>query len=219
MVPGLGARTVHVWQADLDEAPPATAGSLSHAERARAERLPRGPARERWARARGILKTLLGGYLDADPRALRFCAGERGKPYLAASPVSFNVSHSGSLAFFAFSTSGPVGVDVQLPRPALDAPLAGSPRVRPQRGGAPCAAGRGGRAARAPEGLGPRPQASCELLGAGISISPGGRRLCRRCAGTVGRRALARRARGGGRRRALCAPLELLDRRWRAAGS
>ena len=69
-------------------------------------------ARALWTRSRGLLRSLLGGYLGMEPRALRFTAGSQGKPALrgqappAGSPtggraaagggLSFNVSHSGA---------------------------------------------------------------------------------------------------------------------------
>src|SRR5207248_5283242 len=41
--------------------------------------------------------------------------GPHGKPYLAGSPVRFNISHSGALALIALAQVE-VGADVELPR-------------------------------------------------------------------------------------------------------
>ena len=61
-------------------------------------------------------------------RLLLYCAGEtgargqpftqdgNGKPALAVSAFSFNVSHSGNIALLAVASSGPVGIDVEQPR-------------------------------------------------------------------------------------------------------
>jgi 4'-phosphopantetheinyl transferase len=81
-------------------------------------------------RSRGVLRALLGGYLQKDPRTLRFTISAHGKPVLredaagsSAPPVSvsarharisFNLSHSGQLALYAFIETGSVGVDVEV---------------------------------------------------------------------------------------------------------
>jgi 4'-phosphopantetheinyl transferase len=84
--PRLVADGVDVWCAQLDDASAddALAALLSDGERARAARFARAAAGRRWATARGILRSLLGAYAGADPRALRFALGEHGKPSLAA---------------------------------------------------------------------------------------------------------------------------------------
>jgi 4'-phosphopantetheinyl transferase len=100
----------------------------------------------RWAHARGILRALLARYADADPRGLRFAAGPHGKPRLARetqqegaggepplAPVSlaaagdgaagrlrFNLSHSGDILLVAVALDREIGVDVELPRRAID---------------------------------------------------------------------------------------------------
>jgi 4'-phosphopantetheinyl transferase len=111
---------VYVWRADLDAAAPGELlDLLSPEERARAARIVRAQARARWARSRGVLRALLGLYLECDPRALRFQTGPHGKPTLPESELSFNVSHSAGLALYALAPAAPVGVDVEVlaPRP------------------------------------------------------------------------------------------------------
>ena len=112
---------LHVWRADLTSVGDQPGRLLSGAERARAEHFPSPPARRLWVRSRGLLRELLGLYLDSDPRTLRFLTGAHGKPELPGiSRISFNLSHSGHLALYAFSASGAVGVDVELPRRSID---------------------------------------------------------------------------------------------------
>jgi 4'-phosphopantetheinyl transferase len=110
--------------------------SLSDDERARAERMLSALKAQRWSRARGVLRELLARYVEADPRTLGFNTGAHGKPGLAerctrdpaesdgtsARPtrLSFNVSHSGQLALYAFASSGAVGIDVEVVRRRLD---------------------------------------------------------------------------------------------------
>jgi 4'-phosphopantetheinyl transferase len=120
--PQLGQGTLHVWRADLDAQEGALDGLLSRGECARAERMSRELQRRRWIRSRGLLRLLLADYLQRDPRAIRFRTGARGKPALRAEPspsataISFNLSHSGGSALYAFSAIGPVGVDLELAR-------------------------------------------------------------------------------------------------------
>jgi 4'-phosphopantetheinyl transferase len=78
---------------------------------------------------------LLGRYLQHDPAALRFVAGEHGKPDVAGADarrhepadasggrggLAFNLSHSGEMALYAFTRLGPVGIDLELPRRLID---------------------------------------------------------------------------------------------------
>jgi len=125
-----------VWRADLAAVSGEVAESLSGDERARAERFLSTRDAERWRRARGLLRALLGRYLQREPSSLRFAVGEHGKPALApdaddapaasssasaSSPrLLFNMSHSGPLALFAFSGTAAVGVDVEVARRAID---------------------------------------------------------------------------------------------------
>jgi phosphopantetheinyl transferase len=104
-------------------------------ELARAARIVRERERVLWARARGVLRALLGRYLGRDPRTLEFVLGPHGKPALlpgglepgpdaaaagaarAAGPdLRFNLSHSGTLALYAVTVGREVGVDIECAR-------------------------------------------------------------------------------------------------------
>lgn len=130
---------MHVWRANLDELDGRTharlAALLSEEERARATRLLSEHKQLLWTRARGVLRDLLARYLRCDGRELRLSTDARGKPTLASptavgvpadragAPMpsvdahtdapSFNLSHSGALALYAFSGGAAVGVDVE----------------------------------------------------------------------------------------------------------
>lgn len=118
--PRLAAATVDVWRADLD-ATETPAAVLDERERERAARFVQPEAGERWAAARAILRALLGAYLGADPAVLRFEEGTHGKPRLADEPrLRFNLSHSDGVALYALALDRDVGVDVELPRRAVD---------------------------------------------------------------------------------------------------
>ena len=115
---------VHVWCASLERPAGEVArlfSLLSEDERARAERYRVEPARVQFVSARAVLRTLLAGYLGADPTHIAFAHGAHGKPVLAhppaRPPLHFNVSHTHGAALFALTARGEVGVDVEQVRP------------------------------------------------------------------------------------------------------
>lgn len=112
----LPAGAVHIWAADLDAVGVNVEPLLDAQERARAARIVREPVRRRWMAARGVLRVLLGAYVDGDPGALRFAHEARGKPMLdiPGGRLHFNLSHSGGLAVYALTEMCAVGVDVEL---------------------------------------------------------------------------------------------------------
>jgi 4'-phosphopantetheinyl transferase len=115
--PRLGPGALHVWRVDLDVLGDGVAESLDDAERERAEHIMSPRRRELWSRSRGTLRTLLGRYLRVDPSAIELTVGKHGKPRLRAShrpAPAFSLSHSASLALFAFVADGEVGVDLEL---------------------------------------------------------------------------------------------------------
>jgi 4'-phosphopantetheinyl transferase len=69
--------------------------------------------RTRWIVARAGLRTLLARHASQSPQSLVFKRQAGGKPYLADSPLHFNISHSGNLALVVISNNGPVGVDLE----------------------------------------------------------------------------------------------------------
>lgn len=116
----LGPARIDVWRVDLSASGERALGALSAQERERAERIA-GPLEQRlWSRSRGVLRDLLGRYLHADPGSLELAVGTHGKPRLGGRwggcGLHFNLSHSGELALYAFTTCGAVGVDVQVLR-------------------------------------------------------------------------------------------------------
>jgi 4'-phosphopantetheinyl transferase len=128
--PYLHPGEVHVWSADLDVVRGDVIETLSRDERSRAGHMLSPRRGLRWARAHGLLRVLLGEYLGEAPRSLCFCAGEHGKPAVAqprspsradsCATLSFNLAHSDSVAVYAFSRAGEVGVDVEAPRRRFD---------------------------------------------------------------------------------------------------
>lgn len=122
----LGRGEVHVWRAGLK--PRASElqnlwSILSTDERARAERFCFQKDRDRFVAARGLLRIILGRYLNFEPRQLRFCCGVHGKPALVpesgVEELSFNLSHSHELALYAVARSRRIGLDLEYLRADL----------------------------------------------------------------------------------------------------
>jgi 4'-phosphopantetheinyl transferase len=114
---------VHVWRAYLDcEAIDLRQfeGTLSTDEKARANRFSFQRDRDRFIATRGILRELLGRYVNRAPGQLEFDYGPQGKPSLRTDVrpkwAQFNVSHSQGIALLAFSVGRNLGVDVELIR-------------------------------------------------------------------------------------------------------
>jgi 4'-phosphopantetheinyl transferase len=123
----LDNKAVHVWRANLDQSP-SMAGrfepTLSVDERMRADRFYFRQDRERFVVARGLLRTILGRYLDRAPASHAFTYNYYGKPSLVseagAEPIRFNVSHSHGTALYAITRDLEVGVDLELIRDGLE---------------------------------------------------------------------------------------------------
>ncbi len=122
--PCLHRDEVHIWRARLNQSPDyleQLAATLRPDELQRAGRFHFARDRGQFVAARGILRRILGGYLDVEPRSLQFGYGIAGKPFLIepgpATPLQFNVSHAEDLALYAVSRDRAVGVDVERVRP------------------------------------------------------------------------------------------------------
>lgn len=131
----LSPAEVQVWGMDLNRCElllEPLAALLSVDEQGRAQRFRFRRDRDCFSLCRGILRLLLGRYLNRAAATLQFSYGTQGKPALVAEPgeplLTFNLSHSGQLALFAFrvsqhhcedAASQPlmVGVDVEKIRP------------------------------------------------------------------------------------------------------
>jgi 4'-phosphopantetheinyl transferase len=123
--PILRGDELHVWLSMTGQGPQAQSllDVLSTEEIERARRFHFSRDRERFIRARGVLRTLLGRYAGADPAGLRFCSNDYGKPALAGewaeTNITFNLSHSHKVILYAFALKREVGIDVEHIRPEL----------------------------------------------------------------------------------------------------
>ena len=104
----LGSNAVHVWRVSLDQSPSQIAlfqNNLDDDERSRADRFYFRRDRERFIVARGVLRALLGRYLNRAPESLSFSYSTHGKPALVsesdADAIRFNLSHSHGTALYA----------------------------------------------------------------------------------------------------------------------
>jgi 4'-phosphopantetheinyl transferase len=107
---------VHVWRTSLvrpKDAVERMRTLLARDEQHRADRFRFKRDRSRYIVGRALLRGLLARYLDAAPEELEFEYGEFEKPALRSGPW-FNLSHSGPIALYAFSSTGEIGIDVEL---------------------------------------------------------------------------------------------------------
>ena len=111
---------VQLWRVDL-EAVGADEGRwqqvLASDELARVSRFHFSRDRQRFVAARALLRRILASYLAMDPNSLSFSYSKKEKPSLGPahvdSGITFNLSHSGGIALFAFSRRREVGIDVE----------------------------------------------------------------------------------------------------------
>jgi 4'-phosphopantetheinyl transferase len=124
---------VHIWCCWLDQ-PAAVVERLepllSADERARVRRFAFEQLGLDFIVARGLLRTMLGAYLNHDPGQLRFSYSQYGKPAVeqpgSVRQLQFNLSHAHRLMAVAIGLDRQVGVDVEHIRLDLDHPqLAG----------------------------------------------------------------------------------------------
>jgi len=128
-------KEVLIWIAGLDNIAESRliqlSDLMSEDEDQRASRFRFERDRRRFVACRGMLREILGTYLEMDPERINFGYGAYGKPYVKTQTgsvlraVSFNLSHSAGRAIYAVSTNE-VGVDLEVirPIPEMDALVA-----------------------------------------------------------------------------------------------
>ena len=117
---------VHLWRATLDKRAALVKSlwqTLAADERAKADRFYFERDRKHFIVARGVLRDILGRYLNRAPDQLHFCYSGHGKPALAPESAGgtfrFNLSHSHGLALYAVTQGREIGVDLERIRPDL----------------------------------------------------------------------------------------------------
>ncbi len=122
----LASDEVHSWCASLDVPPETSArlyATLTPDERTRSARFQFERDQQRFIVARGVLRDLLGHYLQIQPGKIGFVYNAFGKPDLgpeSGSRLKFNLSHSAGLALIAIATASDVGVDLEYIRAQPD---------------------------------------------------------------------------------------------------
>ena len=116
---------IEIWQARLNISPQLEKeywAVLNAEEQQRATRFVKREHQTRFIAGRGMLRSLLGHYLNVAPDQVEFDYLPQGKPILGQkhsfSSLQFNISHSHDLALYAISTNNQhVGIDLELIRP------------------------------------------------------------------------------------------------------
>lgn len=110
-----------VWLYDLDAGASADAlAVLSPLERKRAAAFVRAADRDRFVAAHARMRSILGDYLQRDPRAIELAYGPHGRPYLAGEALAFNLSHSEDRAALAVAAGVRIGIDLERERDDVD---------------------------------------------------------------------------------------------------
>ncbi len=121
----LVAGEAHLWRITIEEKSfdlQRLTQLLSEDEVSRANRFRFQKDRTQFIIAHGMLRTILGRYLNMQPASLRFGYGAQGKPYLInenGEPhnLRFNLSHSEEIILYAVMLGQELGIDVERIRP------------------------------------------------------------------------------------------------------
>jgi len=105
---------VHLWRARL-EPTPALLETLSPGEWMRAGRFHFERDRDRYLATRGLVRTILAGYLLVEPHEIEFGTGLHGKPEIRTpgTLLRFNLSHSDDLMLLAVTHGRELGIDLE----------------------------------------------------------------------------------------------------------
>src|SRR5207302_9508467 len=122
----LASDEVHTWCASLDVPPRTTArlhATLTPDERNRSARFQIERDHQRFIVAHGVLRDLLGRYLQTQPGRISFVYNAFGKPDVSpefGNRLIFNLSHSASLVLIAIAIASNVRVDAEYIRTRSD---------------------------------------------------------------------------------------------------
>ncbi|RZK13103.1 MAG: 4'-phosphopantetheinyl transferase superfamily protein [Flavobacterium sp.] len=114
----------HIWRVDLelDECLQSSLLKLlSPDEKDRARKFCFVKDSRNFIVARGILRSLIGNYLEINPSDISFQYSKFGKPSIADNnSLQFNISHSQNMALFGFTKKFTIGVDVEFVNPNIE---------------------------------------------------------------------------------------------------
>ncbi len=86
---------------------------LNDGEKQKALSFARPDLQYKYIKTRAELKKILATYLKLDAQQVVIQIGEYGKPFVAETPVFFNLSHTGDQLLIAVSNTGEIGVDIE----------------------------------------------------------------------------------------------------------
>lgn len=107
---------IEAWYAPLERLRPQLdrfAALLDPVENERADRFRFAHDRERFILGHGLLRVLLGRYLQRDASLVRTMRGPFGKPYLERKDLRFNLSDTKDAVLIAFANKLEIGADIE----------------------------------------------------------------------------------------------------------
>ncbi len=117
-------RDLELWLVDLQSASGALevreqcSTLLSNEEKQRAEAMAARPDDQRYWRAAHIaLRLLIARWGGIETARMAYSFSSMGRPEIACAAFSFSLSHAGAAALIGLAPHGPIGVDLELPRP------------------------------------------------------------------------------------------------------
>ena len=118
------ADEIHVWSGRIaagEDCFHELYKSLSRDETEKAARLRFDKHKRSYVICRGLLRSILAGYLGLRPAEILIQYGAQGKPFLQNQAVRFSVSHSEDRVLFAFCRNCELGIDLEYMRDLPDA--------------------------------------------------------------------------------------------------
>jgi 4'-phosphopantetheinyl transferase len=116
----IAADEVHLWAWSLQPIPADPSAHVAILDSQELQRMGSfyfARDRTRYAVTHANLRRILGAYLQQSPEEVGLRADRLGKPELAGKELTFNMTHSRSIAVVAVALGQPVGVDVEDVRP------------------------------------------------------------------------------------------------------
>jgi len=92
---------------------------LNTDEKEKAAAFKRPEVEKKYIKTRGVLRKVLGNYINQPPQQLLIKTAEHGKPFIEQQGLYFNLSHTGNKFVIAVSNCGEVGVDIEQYRQRL----------------------------------------------------------------------------------------------------
>ncbi|NOQ77432.1 MAG: 4'-phosphopantetheinyl transferase superfamily protein [Methylococcaceae bacterium] len=86
---------------------------LNKTEKQKAASFIRPELQQKYIKTRGLLRKVLGSYLNIKPQKISIKVAEYGKPFIEEKEVFFNLSHTANKFVLAVSNTGEIGIDLE----------------------------------------------------------------------------------------------------------